>query len=55
MLAAAELALKLGQPRLAQLHLSAFLHAWPQADRLSFLQPRLRLVRAGLDRKPVRS
>jgi hypothetical protein len=49
LLDAAEFASKLGQPKLAQAKLTAFLRAWPQAETLVFLQPRLKALRATPD------
>ena len=44
LLSAAELELKLGQPKLAREKLDAFLVAWPDAGKLPWLQSRLKLA-----------
>jgi putative peptide modification system cyclase len=46
LLDAAEFATRLGQSKLAQAKLTAFLRAWPHAETLAFLQPRLKALRA---------
>ena len=55
LLSGAEFAQKLGQHKLAQQKLQAFLRAWPQADQLEFLAPRLGALRAALEKQPGQS
>jgi hypothetical protein len=48
LLEGAEFALKLAQPKLAQLKLTAFLRAWPNAEATGFSQERVKSLRARL-------
>ena len=48
LLSAAEYAQKLGQAGRARQQLQAFLRAWPQADKLAFVAPRLQELRDAL-------
>ena len=48
LLAGAELAIKMGQPTLAQQKLAAFQRAWPKAGNIAFVQARLKPLRASL-------
>ncbi len=45
LLSAAELAMKLGQPKLAQQKLAMFLRGWPKAETIPFVAARLHLLR----------
>jgi len=48
LLSAAEFAVKLGQPKLARQKLTAFNRAWPNAEKIPFVETRLRSLTAAL-------